>query len=157
MKVQAKRKMSKATKAKLRAVQKRIWTRKKDLQHHMEEVEQYAAAAKVSREDMKPVWLGEFSPPSSDRLAARVVHPDVVNHPIHYRRGGVEAIDVIEAFDLGMHTGTAVKYILRAGSKNHASEDLRKAIWYLVRHLRTAHKLEVTVQGGHVGASPIAD
>lgn len=60
---------------------------------------------------------------------------DAVNHPAHYLRNGMEAIDVIEAFELPYHLGNAVKYILRAGHKNDEVEDLRKAIWYLYRYL----------------------
>lgn len=58
---------------------------------------------------------------------------DAVNSPAHYRRGGMEAIDAIEAFDLGMHLGNACKYVLRAGRKGDFAEDCRKAIWYLNR------------------------
>ena len=58
-----------------------------------------------------------------------------VNHPPHYTKGGIEAIDVIEAWDLGFHLGNAIKYIARAGRKGDAAEDLRKAIWYLEREI----------------------
>lgn len=60
---------------------------------------------------------------------------DPVNHPPHYRRGGLEAIDVIEAFGLGFHLGNAVKYILRAGHKGDTVEDLEKARWYIDREI----------------------
>ncbi len=58
---------------------------------------------------------------------------DMVNHPPHYKAGGIEAIDVIEAFKLDFNLGNSVKYILRAGRKGAALEDLRKAAWYLAR------------------------
>jgi hypothetical protein len=58
---------------------------------------------------------------------------DTVNHPSHYTRGGIEAIDVIEAWGLGFHLGNALKYIARAGHKGDAIEDLSKARWYLDR------------------------
>ena len=63
---------------------------------------------------------------------------DMVNHPPHYKVGGVETIDYIEAkltseeFS-GYCKGNALKYISRATHKNDATEDLRKAIWYLNR------------------------
>jgi hypothetical protein len=60
---------------------------------------------------------------------------DQVNHPAHYTRGGIEAIDVIEAWDLGFCLGNTVKYIARAGHKGDALEDLRKARWYLDREI----------------------
>ena len=61
---------------------------------------------------------------------------DNINHPKHYKSGGMEAIDVIEAFGLGFHLGNATKYILRAGRKTaDAREDIKKAIWYLDRYI----------------------
>ncbi len=60
---------------------------------------------------------------------------DAVNHPEHYQSNGMEVIDVIEAFDLGFHRGNAIKYILRAGKKGAALEDLKKARWYLDREI----------------------
>jgi hypothetical protein len=62
---------------------------------------------------------------------------DKVNHPEHYSVGGIEAIDVIEAWGLGFHLGNVVKYVCRAGRKDgHGrDEDLRKARWYINRAL----------------------
>jgi len=64
--------------------------------------------------------------------------PNTVNHPTHY--GGdtpYEAIKVIEAWKLGFCLGNTVKYISRAGKKSPATEleDLKKAEWYLRRHI----------------------
>lgn len=60
-------------------------------------------------------------------------HIDPVNHPAHY--GGednpYEAIKVIDAWELPFDLGNAVKYIVRAGRKGDAAEDLRKARWYI--------------------------
>ena len=61
---------------------------------------------------------------------------DPVNSPQHYRAAnGLEAIDVIEGFglDRSFRLGNALKYLLRAGRKGDALEDLRKARWYLDR------------------------
>src|SRR5690606_35492492 len=56
---------------------------------------------------------------------------DTVRQPGHYKgQGGMEAIDVIEAFGLNYRVGNAVKYILRAGKKGSEADaitDLRKA------------------------------
>ena len=61
--------------------------------------------------------------------------PDPIN-PDHYRSGGMEAIDVIEAFFPGsFHLGNAFKYIARAGKKGNAVEDLHKAAWYVSREI----------------------
>jgi hypothetical protein len=62
---------------------------------------------------------------------------DPVNHPAHYKApNGLEAIDVIEGFGLGFHRGNAVKYLLRAGRKDDAAQDMRKARWYVERDLQ---------------------
>lgn len=60
---------------------------------------------------------------------------DLVNHPPHYKSGGIESIDVIEAFDLNFNAGSAIKYILRHGRKDNALMDLRKAAWYIKREI----------------------
>jgi Protein of unknwon function (DUF3310) len=67
---------------------------------------------------------------------------DAVNHPKHYNTGAVEVIDAIEAWDLGFNDGNAVKYIARAGKKDWAKtiEDLKKARWYLDRHIANLEK-----------------
>ena len=64
---------------------------------------------------------------------------DGVNHPAHYNAGGIEAIDVIEAWGLGFCLGNVVKYIARAGRKPGATplQDLKKSQWYLSREIDT--------------------
>lgn len=62
-----------------------------------------------------------------------------VAHPDHYGGGSnvYEAIKVILAWRLGFCLGNTVKYISRAGKKDPAREleDLKKARWYLDRHI----------------------
>jgi len=63
-----------------------------------------------------------------------------INHPEHY--GGdntYEAIKVIEAWELDFSLGNTIKYISRAGKKDKAKEieDLKKALWYLDRKIKT--------------------
>ena len=60
---------------------------------------------------------------------------DNVNHPAHYKVGGIETIDFIEAKGLSYHLGNVVKYIARADSKGNRKEDLLKAQWYLNREI----------------------
>ena len=56
-------------------------------------------------------------------------------NPSHYKKGGLEVIDVIKAFTADLTgikaicAGNAIKYILRFNHKNGV-EDLEKAIWY---------------------------
>jgi hypothetical protein len=58
-----------------------------------------------------------------------------VERPWFYRAGGLEVIDVIEAFGLTYGVGTAVQHLLRADKKGDAIDDLRKARWYLDREI----------------------
>ncbi len=53
----------------------------------------------------------------------------------HYvsKREGLEAIDVIEAFDLNRNLANVCKYILRCNHKGQRDSDLEKAINYLWR------------------------
>lgn len=72
-----------------------------------------------------------------------------VQHPIYY--GGAddpyEAIKVIEAWNLGFHLGNTVKYISRAGKKdgNSATQDLRKAMFYLNRKIELLEKQDQVI------------
>jgi hypothetical protein len=61
-----------------------------------------------------------------------------VNHPKHYNMGSIEVVDAIEDWKLAFLTGSAVKYVARAGKKPNVpfEEDIRKAIWCLKRELR---------------------
>lgn len=63
------------------------------------------------------------------------VLPDMVNHPPHYKAGGVETIDFIEAKKLNYNLGNVVKYISRHDLKGDRLENLRKAQWYLDREI----------------------
>lgn len=62
---------------------------------------------------------------------------DNVNHPSHYiSKGGIETIDVIDAWTEGLDgivavdTANVIKYVSRWRKKN-GIEDLKKARWYL--------------------------
>ena len=65
--------------------------------------------------------------------------PEAVDHPAHY--GGkddpYEAIKIIEAIGDGpaFCRGNVIKYLIRAGKKGTEVEDLKKALWYLKRHM----------------------
>lgn len=61
--------------------------------------------------------------------------PDMVNSPPHYRSGGIETIDFIEAKKLNYNLGNVVKYITRADLKGNRKQDLAKALWYLQREI----------------------
>ena len=60
---------------------------------------------------------------------------DPVNHPAHYKVGGIETIDFIEAKSLGYNLGNVVKYVTRSDHKDNRLQDLEKARWYLDREI----------------------
>jgi hypothetical protein len=68
-----------------------------------------------------------------------------INHPSHYRKdSGFEAIEVIEAWNLGFNLGNVVKYVSRAGKKTPELliEDLEKSLWYLEREIANLKKMK---------------
>ena len=70
---------------------------------------------------------------------------DMVNHPPHYNRAGIETIDAIEAMtDKGFEyylQGNIMKYLWRYRYKNGV-EDLRKAEWYLNKLIKNRENYE---------------
>lgn len=68
--------------------------------------------------------------------------PDMVNHPPHYKVGGIELIDFLQAkltpeeFK-GFLKGNALKYLSRANHKGEQGEDYKKGQWYLNRLVKT--------------------
>lgn len=65
---------------------------------------------------------------------------DAVNHPQHYNShpSGIECIDVVE--HLTFNVGNAIKYLWRAGLKDAAIQDLKKARWYIDREIQRLEK-----------------
>lgn len=63
---------------------------------------------------------------------------DLVNHPPHYKTGGIETWDFIKAKlskeeIKGYLKGQVFKYLSRASSKGAENEDYAKSKWYLDR------------------------
>lgn len=67
---------------------------------------------------------------------------DPVNHPKHYTSSpascecgrGVECITITEHMNFCL--GNALKYLWRADLKGNATEDLKKAAWYINREIK---------------------
>jgi hypothetical protein len=72
---------------------------------------------------------------SAETPAPAPTAPDMVNHPPHYKTGGIETIDFIEAKSLNYHLGNVIKYVTRADHKGNRLENLKKAQWYLEREI----------------------
>ena len=76
------------------------------------------------------------APTYAQEQLADIERRETVNHPSYYTTGGIEAIDVIEAWNLDFCLGNTIKYISRAGRKSDkVLEDLEKAAWYLNREI----------------------
>lgn len=89
----------------------------------------------VARYTQKPSTL------APNAVASMALYADdVVNSPSHYKVGGIETIDFIEAKQLDYHLGNVVKYISRADYKDEKLENLKKAQWYLNRAVANLSK-----------------
>ena len=86
---------------------------------------------------MNTVAIGISDTPLAGKLRTAA---DNVNHPAHYKTGGIETIDFIEAKQLTYNLGNVVKYITRADHKGNKLEDLKKAQWYLNREIQNLSK-----------------
>ena len=70
----------------------------------------------------------------NERISGPSETEDPTN-PYHYKVGGIETIDFIEAKNLDYNLGNVIKYVSRAAFKGHKLEDLKKAVWYLEREI----------------------
>jgi hypothetical protein len=83
----------------------------------------------------RPIKVKTFFATSNKSIKA-----DAVNHPPHYKAGGIETIDFIEAKSLNYNLGNVIKYITRSDLKGNKLEDLQKAQWYLNREVSNLEK-----------------
>ena len=65
---------------------------------------------------------------------------DPVNKPEHYQYSGIEAIDVIDAWELDYYLGNTIKYICRYKHKEKPLIDLKKALWHLNKKIEEMEK-----------------
>lgn len=78
--------------------------------------------------------------PKEKAKQKKAVGGDPVNSPDHYKVGGIETIDFIEAKSLGYNLGNVIKYVTRAEYKGKKLEDLKKGAWYLAREIANLEK-----------------
>jgi hypothetical protein len=103
----------------------------------------------ATKDNWKAVWVGTSSKSARQKpstlvpnavMSMAVYADDKVNSPSHYKVGGIETIDFIEAKGLDYHLGNVVKYISRAEFKDTKLENLKKAQWYLNRVVSNLEK-----------------
>jgi hypothetical protein len=81
---------------------------------------------------------------------------DPVNSPDHYRRGGFELANVIDAFELNWRLASVAQYVFRAGRKGDRLQDLRKALWYLQREITLCESSAPTATFDQRHSAPVA-
>lgn len=62
---------------------------------------------------------------------AKKKEKDIINHPEHYTKGGIEVRDFIDSWNLDFNSGNIIKYVVRAPYKGTELQDLKKAQNYL--------------------------
>lgn len=90
-------------------------------------------------------WYKELDPAACENTEAKCCDKepgaDMVNHPAHYTRGGIECIDALKAATVSktgieaVCTANAIKYLWRYEEKNGV-EDVKKARWYIDRLIK---------------------
>ncbi len=84
---------------------------------------------------------------------------DMVNHPAHYNKGGIETIEYMktratpEEFR-GHLRLTAIKYLDRGPDKGDALQDYHKARWYLNRLIKEIEDAPSIFASCHTPADP---
>jgi hypothetical protein len=103
----------------------------------------------ATKDNWKTLWVGRSNKSAHQKPSTLVPNAvasmalfadDKVNSPSHYKVGGIETIDFIEAKKLDYHLGNVVKYISRADHKDDKLENLKKAQWYLNRAVANLSK-----------------
>jgi len=101
------------------------------------------------KDDWKTTWVGASNKSMRQKpstlvpnavMSMAVYADDKVNSPSHYKVGGIETIDFIEAKQLDYHLGNVIKYISRADYKDEKLDNLKKAQWYLNRAVANLSK-----------------
>jgi len=112
----------------------------KNIEKHMDNINamnrDLAYKAGLGRPKLRMQATFDREPPT---ITMEEPKTDPVNHPPHYKTGGIETIDFIEAKELGYHLGNVIKYVSRAKHKGAELEDLKKAQWYLERAIMKLH------------------
>jgi hypothetical protein len=102
--------------------------------------QQVMAMQKIPEGKWTPIAVTTSNTPFDPALPITMEEPkvDVVNHPPHYKVGGIEVIDFIQAKLTpeefrGYLKGNVLKYTSRAGHKDDAGQDIGKLVWYATK------------------------
>jgi hypothetical protein len=116
--------------------------RKKYINRRNEALSQPKARMQSSKDNWETVYVASSGQSilEGGPTEAELNATDIVNHPAHYKTGGIETIDFIEAKNLNYHLGNVIKYLTRADHKGDRLENLKKAQWYLNREIEKSSK-----------------
>ena len=73
---------------------------------------------------------------------AKSKEKDIINHPEHYTKGGIEVREFIDSWHLDFNSGNIIKYVVRAPYKGTELQDLKKAQNYLNHLIELKEKEE---------------
>ena len=73
---------------------------------------------------------------------AKAQEKDIINHPEHYTKGGIEVREFIDSWHLDFNSGNVIKYVVRAPYKGTELQDLKKAQNYLNHLIELKEKEE---------------
>ena len=76
------------------------------------------------------------------RNAEETQENDIINHPEHYTKGGIEVREFIDSWKLDFNSGNVIKYVVRAPYKGTELQDLKKAQNYLNHLIELKEKEE---------------
>lgn len=76
------------------------------------------------------------------KSAEETQEKDIINHPEHYTKGGIEVRDFIDSWHLDFNSGNVIKYVVRAPYKGTELQDLKKAQNYLNHLIELKEKEE---------------
>lgn len=73
----------------------------------------------------------------SDEDTENTTETDCNKNKHYVTTQGIQAIDLIDAYNLNFNLGNVIKYIARCNYKDSKKDDLEKAMWYIDRELKT--------------------
>lgn len=79
---------------------------------------------------------------SEIKSAEETQKKDIINHPEHYTKGGIEVREFIDSWKLDFNSGNVIKYVVRAPYKGTELQDLKKAQNYLNHLIELKEKEE---------------
>lgn len=107
--------------------------------------EEVAEILGISKDEVETVSV-DITPKEYDRFEWS--KPDMVNHPKHYTKGGIETLDFILAKVEGLSpqeavlVGHIIRYVSRYNDKFNPVEDLKKAKFYLDKLIELREELD---------------